>query len=47
VRESTVKFSTKVPEAVVNDFVKVAPTTVGVGENRLITVPGPGEPGTT
>jgi hypothetical protein len=33
--------------AVVNDFVKVALSVTGVGEVRLITVPGPGEPGTS
>jgi hypothetical protein len=46
-REVTVKLSEKAPRAVVNDFVKAALSVTGVGEVRLIGVPGPGEPGTS
>ena len=37
--EVTVKVSVKVPKGVVNDFVKVAPSVIGVGEVILIVVP--------
>jgi hypothetical protein len=41
----TIRFSVKTPRAVVYDFVNAAPRVTGVGLVKVITVPGPGNPG--